>query len=110
MLQAMNTGHEGSVSTGHANSTHELITRLGNLLMTDRQMQPEAARFQVAMAIDLIIGLSRPGGVRKVTAISEVCISPDGYRINDIFTYDYINNILIRTGEMVDTGKFDRYE
>lgn len=110
MLQAMNTGHEGSISTGHANSTHELIARLGNLLMTDRQMQPEAARFQVAMAIDIIIGLSRPGGRRRVTEISEVCLSPDGYRINDLFTFDYINNTLLRTGEMVDTGKFDRYE
>ena len=60
MLQAMNTGHDGSLSTGHANSTHDILSRLETMVLQGAQGLPlEAIRQQIASAIDIIIHLSR---------------------------------------------------
>ena len=60
MLQAMNTGHDGSLSTGHANSTHDMLSRLGTMVLQGAAGLPlEAIRQQIGSAVDIIIHLSR---------------------------------------------------
>jgi len=74
MLQAMNTGHDGSLSTGHANSTADMISRLETMVLQGSEGLPlKAIRQQIASAIDIIIHLSRlRDHSRKTMAISEV--------------------------------------
>jgi len=59
MLQAMNTGHDGSLSTGHANSTKDMLSRLETMVLSGAEMPLEAIRQQIASAIDIIIHLGR---------------------------------------------------
>lgn len=89
MIQAMNTGHEGSMTTLHASSPLEAMDRLEILaLMGNSNMSSEVARRQITGAVDLVVYLSRfPDGSRKVVQISEVVKSKD-YSIQDIFVYD----------------------
>lgn len=74
MLQAMNTGHDGSLSTGHANSTYDMLSRLETMVLQGAAGLPlEAIRQQIASAIDIIIHLSRlRDKTRKVMEITEV--------------------------------------
>ncbi|GAC1412203.1 MAG: CpaF family protein [Actinomycetota bacterium] len=74
MLQAMNTGHEGSMSTAHANSAADLIERLeAMVLMSGAALPIEAVRRQIAAALDLIVAVERGrDGVRRVTEVMEV--------------------------------------
>lgn len=73
MLQAMNTGHDGSLSTGHANSTADMLSRLEMMVLMGMDIPLEAIRRQIASAIDLFVHLGRlPDGSRKVLEISEV--------------------------------------
>lgn len=74
MLQAMNTGHDGSLSTGHANSTYDMISRLETMVLQGASGLPlEAVRQQIASAVDIIIHLSRlRDKSRKVMEITEV--------------------------------------
>jgi len=74
MLQAMNTGHEGSMTTLHANSPTEAISRLENLVMQAGEKLPlEAIRYQIAGAVDFVVQLKRySNGKRKVLEIAEV--------------------------------------
>lgn len=110
MLQAMNTGHEGSVSTGHANSAKELVSRLENMVIMDRDIPVEAARQQVVMAIDVVVCLSRPGGKRRIAEICELKTHPEGgYCINCLFSFDYKNRKLNKVGELSDITKMQRY-
>ncbi len=89
MIQAMNTGHEGSMTTLHASSPLEALDRLEILaLMGNSNMSSEVARRQIIGAVDLVIYLSRfPDGSRRVTQISEV-IKAKEYAMQDIFVYD----------------------
>lgn len=73
MLTAMNTGHDGSLSTGHANSSYDMITRLESMVLMGIELPMEAVRRQIASAVDIIIHLGRlRDGSRKVTEICEV--------------------------------------
>ena len=73
MLTAMNTGHDGSLSTGHANSAYDMITRLESMVLMGIELPMEAVRRQIASAVDIIIHLGRlRDGARKVTEICEV--------------------------------------
>lgn len=74
MLQAMNTGHDGSLSTGHANSTHDMLSRLETMVLTGAEGLPlEAVRQQIASAVDIMIHLSRlRDKSRKVMEITEI--------------------------------------
>ncbi|MBA2661206.1 MAG: Flp pilus assembly complex ATPase component TadA [Bradymonadaceae bacterium] len=91
MLQAMNTGHDGSMTTVHSNSPIEAISRLETLvLMSGMELPSRAIREQIANSVDLIVQQSRfSDGSRRVTYISEVVgIDDDGYiRIEDIYRY-----------------------
>jgi pilus assembly protein CpaF len=74
MLQAMNTGHDGSLSTGHANSPRDLISRLETMvLMAGYELPVKAIREQIASAIDIIVHQARlKDGTRRITHITEV--------------------------------------
>lgn len=82
MLQAMNTGHDGSLSTGHANSTRDMLSRLETMVLQGAEGLPlEAIRQQIASAVDIIIHLSRlRDKSRKTMEICEVC----GYEHGEI--------------------------
>lgn len=90
MLQAMNTGHEGSLSTLHANSPEDALNRLETmLLMNDMEIPVSAARGYIEKAINLIVNIERlSDGRRKVTSISEVVGMVDGnIKIKEIFAF-----------------------
>lgn len=73
MLQAMNTGHSGSLSTGHANSAHDMLYRLETMVLMGIEMPLQAVRQQIASAIDVIIHIGRlPDGSRRVLEIVEL--------------------------------------
>lgn len=72
MLQAMNTGHSGSMTTGHANSPEDMLLRLETMVLMAVEMPIFAIRSQIASALDVIIQQSRIGGQRRVTQITEV--------------------------------------
>ncbi len=90
MLQAMNTGHDGSLTTVHANSPRDVVSRLETMvLMSGMELPSRAIREQIASAVDIIIHESRlSDGSRKVVAISEVT-GLEGQQIvmQDIFTF-----------------------
>lgn len=92
MLQAMNTGHEGSMSTVHANRPREALTRLENMVsMAGVSLPPKAVRTQIAAAIDVIIQISRMrDGIRRITHIMEVVgMEDDIVTTQDLFNFDY---------------------
>ncbi len=73
MLQAMNTGHDGSISTGHANSTEDILKRLETMVLGAAAVPIDAIRQQIASAIDIVIHLSRiRDKSRRVVEITEV--------------------------------------
>ncbi|MGY5345415.1 CpaF family protein [Paenibacillus glucanolyticus] len=73
MLQAMNTGHDGSLSTGHANSTQDMISRLETMVLSGADLPISVVRQQISSAIDVFVHLSRlRDRSRRVTEISEV--------------------------------------
>lgn len=90
MLQAMNTGHDGSLTTGHANSPRDMLSRLETMvLMAGMDLPVKAIREQIASAIDLIIQQSRlRDGSRKITHITEVQgMEGDVVVLQDIFRF-----------------------
>ncbi|MBS3956514.1 MAG: CpaF family protein [Clostridiales bacterium] len=92
MLQAMNTGHEGSLSTIHANSPRDALARLETMvLMSGLDLPVRAIREQTSSAIDLIVHLSRlRDGSRKVVQVSEVGgMEGDTIIMQDVFYFDY---------------------
>ncbi|MCI8307159.1 MAG: CpaF family protein [Lachnospiraceae bacterium] len=89
MMQAMNTGHDGSLSTGHANSAKDMISRLETLVLTARDFPMEAIRRQIASALDIIVHLGRlRDRARRVLEISEVLYSDREIVLNPLFQYD----------------------
>ncbi|MBY0160842.1 CpaF family protein [Cytobacillus firmus] len=79
MLQAMNTGHDGSLSTGHANSTQDMISRLETMVLSGANLPISVVRQQISSAIDIFVHLSRlRDRSRRVTEISEVIGMSDG--------------------------------
>ncbi|KQW04791.1 pilus assembly protein CpaF [Leifsonia sp. Root4] len=92
MLQAMNTGHEGSLSTVHANSPRDAIARLETLvLMAGMDLPLRAIREQITSAIDVIVQVTRlKDGSRRVTHVTEVQgMEGDIVTLQDAFTFDY---------------------
>lgn len=90
MLQAMNTGHDGSLATAHANTARDLVARLETMvMMAGMDLPMKAIREQIASAIDIIVQQSRfRDGTRKITAISEVTgMEGDIVTLQDIFVY-----------------------
>ena len=119
MLQAMNTGHDGSLSTGHANSTFDMMNRLETMVLQGAEGLPlMAIRQQIGSALDIVIHLSRlRDHSRKTMEITEVLgVNANGeYMLNPIFTFvegegtsaEYVVGELKRTkNKFVKTKKF----
>jgi pilus assembly protein CpaF len=91
MLQAMNTGHDGSLSTGHANSPRDMLARLETMcLMAGVDLPARAIKEQIASALDLIVQISRlKDGSRKITNITEVQgMEGEAIVLQDVFVYE----------------------
>lgn len=108
MLQAMNTGHDGSLSTGHANSPRDILSRLETMvLMAGFELPVKAIREQIASAIDLIVHQSRlKDGTRKITHITEVLgLEGETIVLQDLYLFKetgYTDGMI--TGRFTSTG------
>ena len=91
VLQACNTGHDGSLSTGHANSSIDMISRLETMVLQGMEIPVLAIRKQIASAIDIFIHLGRlPNGERKLIEISEVIgVEGEDIKLNTLYEFDY---------------------
>lgn len=79
MLQAMNTGHDGSLSSGHSNSAHDMVSRLETMVLSAAELPVAVVRQQISSAIDIFVHLSRlRDRSRRVMEISEVAGLKDG--------------------------------
>lgn len=109
LLSAMNTGHDGSISTGHANSPADMLRRLETLVLTGMDIPLAAVRSQIASAIEIIVQLGRlRDKTRKVLEIDEVCGVVDGeimlrplyeFRETDGSTREHVEGKLMATGK-----------
>jgi pilus assembly protein CpaF len=91
MLQAMNTGHDGSMSTIHANTTRDALSRIENMVQMGSMGLPSLAiRSQISSSVDLIIQVERHrDGGRRITQVTEVCgLEGDMILMNDIFHFE----------------------
>jgi pilus assembly protein CpaF len=91
MLQAMNTGHDGSLTTGHANTPRDMLSRLETMvLMAGMDLPLRAIREQISSAVDVIVQQSRMrDGSRKVTHITEVQgMEGDKVTLQDVFLFE----------------------
>jgi pilus assembly protein CpaF len=92
MLQAMNTGHDGSMCTLHANSPREAITRMENMVgMAASNLPSKAIRAQIVGAVNLVLQVSRMrDGIRRVTHVTEI-VGMEGEVVTtqDLFTFEY---------------------
>ena len=109
MLQAMNTGHDGSMTTLHANSPRDAVSRLETMcMMAGLEMPLMALRTQIAAAIDLIVHMERlSDGTRKIVRVTEVPrMEGDIVTLSDIFTFDQtgVSSDGKVLGEMEATG------
>ena len=106
MLQAMNTGHDGSLTTTHANSPRDTVARLETMvLMSGMELPLRAIRDQISSAIDLIVQQSRlRDGTRKITSITEIIgMEGDVVSMQDLFVYE-TDGTVDASGKFV--GKF----
>lgn len=105
MLQAMNTGHDGSICSLHANTPRDALTRVENMVQMGLANLPVAAiRRQIVGALDVIVQIERMrDGQRRITAVSEVCgLEGETITMSEIFTFEY-------TGENASGGIVGRY-
>ena len=109
MLQALNTGHEGSLSTAHANSARDMLSRLETMTLMGMDLPLEAIRRQIASGVDILIHLGRlRDKSRKVLEITEVC----GFENHEICTrtlYQWKEGCgLVKTAELFNREKLNR--
>lgn len=98
VLQAMNTGHDGSMSTIHANSARDALTRLEMLsVLSNFHGEIQMLRQMIGCAVDLVVQISRfPDGVRRVTSVVEITGIRDGqYMLNELYSYDRIRKSFV---------------
>lgn len=109
LLQAMNTGHDGSLSTGHSNSASDMLSRLETMVLMGMEIPVVAVRQQIASALDIIVHLGRlRDKSRKVLEIVEVCECKQGeITLNHLYRYDYEKNVLCKVGEPKNTKKLE---
>ena len=116
MLQAMNTGHDGSLSTGHANSPADMLSRLETMVLMGMDLPLTAVRRQIASGVDLIVHLGRlRDGSRKILEIVELDgIEQGEIRLRSLFAFEEeagqekaarVKGRLQKKGELLHTGK-----
>ncbi|MFA7674038.1 MAG: ATPase, T2SS/T4P/T4SS family [Clostridia bacterium] len=109
MLQAMNTGHDGSISTGHANSCKDAFTRLETMVLMGCDMPLYSIRKQIANAIETVIFLGRIKGKRLILEIAEVCGCEDNEIVlNTLFEYSYTDRMHKKINDVKNTVKMER--
>ena len=104
MIQSMNTGHDGSLSTGHANSPQDMLSRLETMALFASDIPIQAIRKQIASSIDIIVQLERlRDRSRRVTAIAEVLdCTEDAYILNPIFEFHEQDNLVMEISSYGD--------
>ena len=104
MIQSMNTGHDGSLSTGHANSPQDMLSRLETMALFASDIPIQAIRKQIASSIDIIVQLERlRDRSRRVTAIAEVLdCTEDAYILNPIFEFHEQDNLVMESSSYDD--------
>lgn len=109
MLQAMNTGHDGSMSTGHGNSAEGMLRRLEAMYLMSAQIPMDAIRAQIVEGIDVLIHLGRLGhGMRKVMEIQELLGYENGkYVLNPLFCLDKNQNLTATGKQLVRRQKLE---
>lgn len=109
MLSAMNTGHDGSLSTGHANSTEDMLTRLESMVLMAVELPLTAIKKQIAAGLDIMVHLQRlRNHSRRVTEISEIKGYEDGeIRLNRLFEYNHQTNRLESCGRLIHREKLE---
>lgn len=109
MLQALNTGHEGSLSTAHANSSRDMLSRLETMTLMGVDLPLEAIRRQIASGVDILIHLGRMRDKsRKVLEITEVCGYEDGeIRLLPLYQWQEGKG-LVQTGSLLNRKKLER--
>lgn len=115
MMQCLNTGHEGSMSTGHANSAKDMLSRLENMILMGMEIPLEAIRRQMASGIDIIVHLGRlRDKSRRVLEILEVTgYEGQGIRLNTLYEFQEtgedadgkVEGVLRRKGDLEQTRK-----
>ncbi|MDD7024512.1 MAG: ATPase, T2SS/T4P/T4SS family [Lachnospiraceae bacterium] len=113
LLQAMNTGHDGSISTGHANSTRDMLSRMETMVLMGMDIPMKAIRSQIASGIDILVHLGRlRDRSRKVLEISEILGAEEEIRTRTLYAFEeegeYDGNIKgkwIRKNPLQNTGK-----
>ena len=105
LLQAFNTGHEGSLCTAHANSCRDMLSRLETMVLMGIDLPLEAIRHQIASGVDILIHLGRmKDRSRRVMEVTEVCaIRENEIRLNPLFRLQ--EGSLVRTGELENAEK-----
>lgn len=109
MLQALNTGHEGSLSTAHANSSRDMLSRLETMTLMGVELPLEAIRRQIASGVDILIHLGRMRDKsRKVLEITEVCGFEDHeIKIRPLFRWKEGDG-LVKENHLIRTEKLER--
>ena len=125
MLQAMNTGHDGSLSTGHANSSRDMLSRLETMVLMGMDIPLAAVRMQIASAVDIIIHLGRMRDKsRKVIEISEVLrVKMGEIELNKLYEFAETGEVgkrlkgslrkindLINTDKLINAGLYEIFK
>lgn len=107
MLQAMNTGHDGSISTGHANSAYDMLSRLETMVLMAEDLPLRAIRQQIGSSIDIIIHLTKLKNKKRV--VYEICelleLKDENYQVNKLYEYD--GQSLKKCSELKNTRKIN---
>ncbi len=107
MLQAMNTGHDGSLSTGHANSSYDMLSRLETMVLMAENLPLLAIRQQISSAIDILVHLTKLKNKRRVVyEISELLeLDKENYRTNKL--YEFKGESLVKCGSLTNKRKLN---
>lgn len=111
MLSAMNTGHDGSLSTGHSNSARDMLSRLETMVLMGMDLPLAAVRSQIASAIDILVHLERfRDGSRRVVSVEEVIAYQNGEICTQpLYLYDYEAGCLYKTeNSLLFKGKLEK--
>lgn len=109
MIHAMNTGHDGSLSTGHGNSCKDMLRRLELMILKAVDLPSKVLERLIASSIDVIIHLERgQGGLRYIRQINEIVETGDTYRLNLLFDRD--KGHLRPVNPLVNKEKYERYK
>ena len=109
MLTAMNTGHEGSMSTGHANSAKDMLLRLLTMVLVGNDIKEDVGINLIKTGIDIIVHLQRRKDGRKVIGVYELDKEKEGLVLNTLFERNGLNE-LIRKNEIQNQEKFNVYK